>query len=50
MKDFLNSHKELRFLGLMFMEDSILDMFSVPTDPLYNPDLKVGTIEICTPC
>ncbi|XP_025424633.1 protein zyg-11 homolog B-like [Sipha flava] len=41
MQDFLTNHKKLRFLGLMHMDDCGLAMFTVPTHPLYNPDLVV---------
>jgi len=42
MQDFLTTHKKLRFLGLMHMDDCGLAMFTVPTHPLYNPDLVVS--------
>ncbi|XP_015380158.1 PREDICTED: protein zyg-11 homolog B-like [Diuraphis noxia] len=41
MQDFLTTHKKLKFLGLMHMDDCGLAMFTVPTHPLYNPDLVV---------
>lgn len=44
MQDFLTTHKKLRFLGLMHMDDCGLAMFTVPTHPLYNPDLVVSII------
>lgn len=44
MKDFLINHKELQFLGLVFMEDSMLDIFTDPAHPLFNPNLEVSTI------
>lgn len=44
MQDFITSHKKLRFLGLMHMDDCGLAMFTVPTHPLYNPDLVVSII------
>lgn len=46
MQDFLTTHKKLRFLGLMHMDDCGLAMFTVPTHPLYNPDLVVSIIQI----
>lgn len=42
MQDFLTNHKKLRFLGLMHMDDCGLAMFTVPTHPLYNPELVVS--------
>lgn len=44
MQDFLTTHKKLKFLGLMHMDDCGLAMFTVPTHPLYNPDLVVSII------
>lgn len=44
MQDFLTNHKDLRFLGLMYMEDCRLDMFTNPSHSLYNPDLVVSSI------
>lgn len=46
MQDFLTTHKKLRFLGLMHMDDCGLAMFTVPTHPLYNPDLVVSIIYV----
>lgn len=46
MHDFLTTHKKLRFLGLMHMDDCGLAMFTVVTHPLYNPDLEVCNFKI----
>lgn len=46
MQDFLTTHQKLKFLGLMHMDDCGLAMFTVPTHPLYNPELVVCVIQI----
>ncbi|GFQ78435.1 protein zyg-11 homolog B [Trichonephila clavata] len=41
LKNFLNSHKKLQFLGLMENPACKDDMFCRPTDPMFNPKLVV---------
>lgn len=43
---FLKAHQNLKFLGLMDLSDSRLDIFINPSHPLFNPDLVVSIIQI----